>query len=284
LRDKRHPQPEQGKLVLPVEMEATRRDPDYWLANMLHGHRYGIAEAAQVCGFAEDEGRNRTLPPLPGPRILPYPGGRHPRIGFLEGAINPLRGTKASVFLPWDPASYVVVDLPEAIFSNLGLMFLAHTHIPTLWNERNVVIENTDWERTPDGGLRSAWTLPNKVRFGAAIGSEDDEVRMELWLHNGAPEALSGMRTQICIMLKGAAGFRPQSNDNKVFRNPVAAVRSEEGDRWVLTSWERCGRVWGNPRCPCLHSDPVLPDCAPGETVRVQGRLWFHEGPEIEAS
>ena len=36
-----------------------------------------------------------------------------PRIGFLEGAIAPLRGTKASVFLPWDPKSYVVVEPTE---------------------------------------------------------------------------------------------------------------------------------------------------------------------------
>jgi hypothetical protein len=35
------------------------------------------------------------------PRVLPYPGGRHPRVGFLDGAIDPQRGTKASVFAPW---------------------------------------------------------------------------------------------------------------------------------------------------------------------------------------
>ena len=39
--------------------------------------------------------------------------------------------------------------------------------------------------------------------------------------------------------------------------------------------WERCGRTWGNKACPCIHSDPVLPDCAAGETVRVRGKLWF---------
>ncbi len=26
---------------------------------------------------------------------------------------------------------------------------------------------------------------------------------------------------------------------------------------------------------PMIHSDPQLPECAPGETVRVRGRLWF---------
>jgi hypothetical protein len=31
-----------------------------------------------------------------------------------------------------------------------------------------------------------------------------------------------------------------------------------------------------------MHADPVLPDCPPGETVRVRGRLWFYEGKDIE--
>jgi hypothetical protein len=25
-----------------------------------------------------------------------------------------------------------------------------------------------------------------------------------------------------------------------------------------------------------------MADCAPGETVRVRGRLWFYEGKEVE--
>lgn len=27
---------------------------------------------------------------------------------------------------------------------------------------------------------------------------------------------------------------------------------------------------------------PALPDCAPGETVRVRGRLWFYEGKSVD--
>jgi peptidoglycan/xylan/chitin deacetylase (PgdA/CDA1 family) len=256
-----------GKPVPAVEVEATRRDAAYWRAN-LDRHRYAPAEI----GDALPE-----PPPAPvaGPLsdLLPYPGlARHPRIGFLDGAIDPKRGTKASVFLPWDPSSYVVVDLPEAIFSNLGLLFLAHTHIPTIWDARNVVIDNVDWIREPDGSLRSAWRLPNGVEFGA-MARYDGSLRMELWLTNGTSEPLTGLRTQVCVMLKGAAGFDKQTNDNKTFRQTVAGV--SHGNRRILTEWERCGRTWGNPDCPCLHSDPVLPDCPPGETVRVRGKLWF---------
>ena len=69
---------------------------------------------------------------------------------------------------------------------------------------------------------------------------------------------------------------------NKIFQVPSVAVHSAGGDRWILTTWERCGRAWGNPLVPCLHADPVLPDCAPGATVRVRGRLWFYEGKEVD--
>jgi peptidoglycan/xylan/chitin deacetylase (PgdA/CDA1 family) len=269
---------DEASLALPVEQAATRADLDYWLDNMLGAHQYTNAEAAQVLGWTEAQVAATVKQPSPGIQVRPYPGGRPLRIGFREGAIDPLRGTKASIFLPWPGQEYAVVDLPEAIFSNLGLLFLAHTHIQTIWNQQNKVIDNVDWERLPDGGLRSAWTLPNGTGFGASIRPERDEVRMELWLRNGTEKPLTGLRTQICVLLKGVQSFSAQTNENKVFGKTAAAVRSGAGNRWILTEWERCGRTWGNALCPCLHSDPVLPDCAPGETVRVAGRLWFAEG------
>ncbi len=64
---------------------------------------------------------------------------------------------------------------------------------------------------------------------------------------------------------------------------PAAAVHSAGKDRWIITAWEHCGKTWGQPNVPSLHADPVLPDCAPGQTVRVRGRLWFYEGQDIDA-
>ncbi len=32
--------------------------------------------------------------------------------------------------------------------------------------------------------------------------------------------------------------------------------------------------------CPCVYSDPVLPDAEPGQRVSTQGRIRFCEGPE----
>ncbi len=296
----RYPELKHGCPDFPTEVTATRADLQYWLENMLRNHRYTWAEAATVCGMSEGDVQRHAkalgidprapLPPTERKlRVLPYPGGRYPRIGFAEGAIEPMRGTKASVFLPWDPASYVVLDLPEAIFSNLGLIFLAHTDIPTLWNDKNVVIENVDWDRNSEGSLSSQWTLPNYITFGANVRPVEDHVEMDLWLRNfsGADltgqNASAGLRNQVCVMLKGAPEFNAQTNDNKILRIPAAAVRSAGGNRWIITSWQNPGRSWGNPLVPCMHADPKLPDCPYGKTVHAQGRLWFYEGKDIQA-
>ena len=255
VRKLRHPQPKDGKLRLPVEEQANLREPRFWAANNRR-HGFGAPGAD----------------PLEG-RVLPYPGGRHTRIGFLDGAIDPLRGTKASIFAPWAGGGFAVVDVPEAIFSNLGLIYLAHTHVPTLWNAQNVVIENRDWERHEDGSLASEWTLPNRISFGAGVRPTENGADMELWLRNGTAETLTGLRTQICVLLKEAAGFQMQTANNKIFGKTRAEAVA--GGRRIVTEWERCGRTWGNAQCPCIHSDPVLPDCRAGETVRVRGWLRF---------
>jgi len=290
----RQPPRPSEKLVWPIEVEASRREPRYWLDNMLVYHRFTWDEAARVLGWSEDEVQrkaaefriNQDTKPQPPPegkiRVLPYPGGREVRMGFLDGNRDWQRGTKASVFLPWDSGGYVVVDLPEAIFSKSGLLFLAHTHVPTIWDNQSVIIDNVDWVRQRDGALHFERVLPNKIAFGASMQPQAGAVEMELWLRNGSDQPLAGLRTQICGHLKGAPEFNTQTTTNKIFRAPAVAVHSAGGGRWILTAWERCGRAWGQPLVPCIHADPVLADCAPGETVRVRGRLWFYEGKDVE--
>jgi hypothetical protein len=214
---------------------------------------------------------------------LPYPGGRHPRIGFLEGAVRPQRETKFSVFTPWDESSYVVADVPEAIWSNLGLTYLAHTHVPTIWTRQNVELEKLEWRRRPGGVLDFERKLPNGIRFGTTVTPTPSEVRMEMWLANGTHEALHDLRVQNCVLLKGAAGFEDQATENKRFEAPYAVCRSRDGRHWVITAWEPHHRGWANAKCPCLHSDPKFPDCPPGQTVRAKGWLSFFAGSDIDA-
>ena len=283
----RNPPRPGSDLEEPVELVQTRADLSRWMGIMAR-HHYSSDEAVAVASLTEPEvseyeqmAASESASNPVAVEIRPYPGGRHPRIGFLEGAIDPLRGTKATVFLPWDPDSYVVIDLPELITSDMGHLFLAHTHVPTIWNHRNVWLDNVDLQESSGGGLDLQWTLPNGVAFGSSLRPGREAVELGLWLRNGLDRPLAGLRTQLCVMLKGAEGFTAQTVANKIFDPPVAAVRSDDGERWILTAWERSGRCWGNDRCPCVHSDPVFPDCSVGATVRLRGRLWFHEGPSV---
>jgi hypothetical protein len=157
----------------------------------------------------------------------------------------------------------------------LDLLFLAHTHVPTVWDEQHVLIENRDWRVRDDGGLENTWALPNGVRFGAmAAPAKENGADFTLWLENGTKEPLTALRTQVCVMLKGLPGFEGQTEENKEF-TAHSATAKEAGGRRVVVEFEQCGRAWGNPKCPCIHADPVLPDCAPGARVMVRGTLRF---------
>lgn len=268
-----------------------------WLENMVWHHGFSPSEVQAATGLSLDQIddalakwsiRKETKPqresnaPL---LVLPYPGGRHPRIGFLEGAIEPQRETKVSVFLPWAPGDYVVVDLPEAIWwdgpSGRELLYLAHTHIDTHWDRKGIKLEKMEWAETDKGGLRFERRLPNGVVFGTEVTPGREAVRMAMWLTNGTGRTLTGLAVQNCIMMKGAPEFAAETNENKQFQSPVAACRSSKADRWLLTAWQPCHRCWGNPPCPCMHSDPKFPDCPPGETVRLRGWLSFYAGDDV---
>lgn len=288
----------------------------YWLNNALVEHQLSFEETALALDMTELEVREamiayilesdselnlnldsdlrrviEAIPAMPdlGPiRVLPYPGGRHPRIGFLDGAIDPQRETKVSVFTPWQPeserrADYVVVDVPEAIWSNLGLTYLAHTHVPTIWTMQNIELEPLEWDRSVAGQLSIERELPNGISFTSEVTAHADHVSMVMTLTNGTDETLTDLRVQNCVMLKAAEGFNQQTNDNKVFRDEFVAVHDESGERWIITAWLPLHRAWGNAPCPCLHSDPKFPDCTPGETQTIRGWLSFYEGTDIDA-
>ncbi|MBI2477118.1 MAG: polysaccharide deacetylase family protein [Planctomycetia bacterium] len=268
----------------------------YWLENM-KTHRFTVAEMMSATGLSHSEVLDgieqfltSTSVPIPHRlgtlRVLPYPGGRHPRIGFRDGAIRPQRETKFSVFTPWEDGGYVVADVPEAIWSATSdgreLLYLAHTHVPTKWSKLGVDLEPLEWKRLDSGALEIERVLPNDVAFGAKVVPVKGAVLMDLWIRNGTAETLSGLRVQNCVMLKDAIGFADLTTDNKLLQNPYVACRNHEGNRWVITAWEACVRPWANPPCPCMHADPQFPDCPPGETKRLRGWLSFYEGMDIE--
>jgi peptidoglycan/xylan/chitin deacetylase (PgdA/CDA1 family) len=272
----------------------------YWLDNMLVHHRFTASEAGAALGLTADEVNaaaerlsiDPTLPFLRRPAdslfVLPYPGGRHPRIGFRDGAIRPQRETKVSVFAPWADGGYAVADVPEAVwFQTAGqpreLLYLAHTHVPTTWDKQQVMLEPLEWIRRSDGTFTLDRYLPNQVSLASKVVPTKDGAGMQFTVTNGSAETLTGLRVQMCVMLGRLAGFEQRTNDNKVFNAPFAACRDETGRRWIISGWERCVRAWGNPPCPCLHSDPQIEDCPPGGSRSVRGWISFYEGTDIES-
>ncbi len=274
---------------------ANDEELEYWLKNMVWYHRFTNEEVRAATGLTDNKiagvlkkfnirQGNRPKRAADAPLlVMPYPGGRHPRIGFLDGAIDPQRETKFSVFTPWDANSYVVVDVPEAIWSNLGLTYLAHTHIDTIWTKQGLDLPKLEWNRHPDGTLDIERKLPNGIAFGVKVKSTKEAVRMELWLKNGTNQKLSDLRVQNCVMTKMAVGFEQQTSNNKVLTNPYVACRSSDSKRWIITAWENCNNPWANDKCPCFHSDPKFPDLEPGQTHQLHGWLSFYEGTNIKA-
>ncbi|MEN1680513.1 MAG: CehA/McbA family metallohydrolase, partial [Planctomycetota bacterium] len=285
----------------PIDLSNSRppqSDDDlrYWLQNMVGDHGFSVPETQEATGLDASSirdaldrfgiERGQQAPSVAGGprlRLLPYPGGRHPRIGFREAAIRPQRETKASVFTPWDPKSYVVLDVPEAIWSNLGLTYLAHVDVPTLWEQKEIGLKPLEWRRGADGRLQCERELPNGIRFGVDLVPRDDSVQMAMWIHNGTESELTGLRVQNCALLAGANGFSAQTNDNKVFWKSYAACRDDSGKRWIIMAWSPIHGAWGNAECPCLHADPKFADCPPGDTVSARGMLSFFTGTDIQS-
>lgn len=266
-----------------------------WLENMVWFHQFSMDEIRQVTGLTQKEldsaldefdiqKDNKPQPNVdPLITVLPYPGGRHPRIGFLDGAIEPQRETKLSIFAPWDQTSYLVLDAPEAIWSNLGLTYLAHTHIDTIWTKQDITLPQLEWQVTKDGSYQLVRPLPNGISYTVTVTPHRDHVAIEMSLTNGTEEMLTDLRVQMCGMLRGLKSFDSQTNDNKVFRGSLAACANKDRDRWVILGFEPNHRTWANAPCPCIHSDPVFPDCPPGETRFVHGRISFYTGKDIDS-
>src|SRR4051794_40620432 len=176
----------------------------FWLESALVHHRYSNAEAGAALGLTAVEVADATRrlgidvtkrpvrkegEPL---LVLPYPGGRHPRIGFRDGMIRPQREATVSVFAPWADGGYAVANVPEAVWfvpkDQPELLYLGHTHVPTIWDKQKVTLDALEWTRKADGLFALERTLPNKVTVAAFVTPGKDGVRMEFRVTNGGTE------------------------------------------------------------------------------------------------
>jgi hypothetical protein len=279
-----------GLLRSEARISQSRRETSYWF-NIMKRHGYTVAETRMASGLdairANAALEKARIGRVKGSllEVLPYPGGRHPRIGFRDGEIRPQRETKLSVFSPWSQNDYIVLDIPEAIWNNTPrgreLLYLAHKHIPTMWDKRDVVLTQGEWQ-TIRGGYESVRVFPNNVELQTRVWPTGDGVKMEMQLTNNSKNPLTGLYTQNCAMLGYMNDFNQQTTDNKVFTPMAVACGNPTGTKWILYAWQACKRGWGSDLCPCLHSDPHFPDIPVGESVVLRGWLSFYEGTDVD--
>lgn len=277
----------------------------YWLENMVWHYDFTVEEIAAATGLARSEIQSAlvrfTISPQTRPArvkdapllMTPWPGGRAvSNMGNLDEKQKKIWGprveqtrqreTKAGIFAPWKDGGYVVLDAPEAIRSNLGMLYLAHVaNVETLWTKRNIELEKLEWRWQPDASLDLTRKLPNGVSCHAHYTTFRNAIRMRLTLTNGSDSPLSGLWVQNCVFLKALRGF-----DSATLRHesspPYNAQAATDGKRWVITAWVPGAKIWENPLNPCFHSDPIFEDCAPGQTRDVYGWLSFYEGTDIQ--
>ena len=265
----------------------------HWSAIMKR-HDYTVAESRMVTGLdaaTMQRAMNRagdvkaSWNQRSALEVLPYPGGRHPRLGFRDGEYRPRRETKISIFSPWDDADYLVVDIPEAMWHSKGsgreLLYLAHEDVPTRWDRSEQIVQSSEWTPIKDG-LENVIKLPNGVLIKTRVYPRQASVGLEMEVVNNSSEMLSGLDTQNCIMLARMTGFNSQSLEHRRNTMYFTACGNEAENRWVIYSWEKVKRSWGNIHCPCLHSDPQFEDLEPGASQTIRGWVSFYEGNDVE--
>ena len=204
------------------------------------------------------------------------------------------------------------MDFPEAIFSDQGLLYLSHVNsdYPTLFAD----LPRIPWRKIPHG-VAFERRLPNGVRFGGRVVKKNAiTAGLELHIENGSPHPLSNIRLQTCAYLRAIREFADFTNENKFvhlpgsgwqslrksietkasggkyalgFRGsglpaadlPVIATVSRDSRRFVTMTWFKDTlSMIGNPRHPCMYTDPGFKDLAPGEKASIRGEIVFFEG------
>ena len=279
----------------------SERERRYWLEIMSWHYGFSVAEIKAATGLDEAEiesslekfqiaPETRPERAKDAPLLLqPWPGGRN-----VSNWGNPVertrhRETKAGVFAPWDPTSYIVFDIPEVIRGKYPWLYTSMVaHEDMRWTVNKIALEKLEWNRRDDGSLDLTREFPNKVVYTARLVPFRNAVRMRLTLTNGTDDTLDNLSVQNCVFLTALKGFENEAKpmapvpQDRTPSSPYNARGTADGKRWVITAWVPCVRIWGNPRNPCFHSDPKFPDCAPGATQAVYGWFSFYEGSDIQ--
>lgn len=155
---------------------------------------------------------------------------------------------------PWPSQDYLWLDFPEAIFTELGLLYLSHINpsFPAMFDS----LPKVPWE-VNETGLSFERRLPNGVRFGGSLRvSSERTVALHLFIHNGSADPLRHIRLQTCAYLRAIKEFAPYTQENKFVHTAAegwvafetAKESRSQGGRFQL-GWRggtNCGRPAGD--------------------------------------
>jgi hypothetical protein len=120
-----------------------------------------------------------------------------------------------------------------------------------------------------DHGLESFANL--HWRDGRPLTLQD---KMKVHMHvAGTPEYLQMWANGGWVDM---SEYRPQE---EAFM-PFLARKAQSSDRYVAVLWPRASTLLSAADIACLHGDVTVPNCPPGETVRLHGCIVLHEGSE----
>jgi len=237
-------------------------------------------------------------------------------IALLPGQWRPSHAFEhvAWIRTPWSEPlfpDFVFLDFPEAIFCNLGLLYLGHRspRFPSVYAD----LPKVPWKKEK-GKLYFDRVLPNGIGFGGSLSTSDPSiVSLELYLENGSDGALTGIKLQTCALLKHTKAFCRDTADNKFVHTPTGGWRpftqasktrieqgrfrlgwragpaaadlpvmvtvSDRSDQLIALTWyDDTYSLVCNPAHPCMHADPMFADIQPGKRGEIHGELIFYSG------
>jgi len=212
---------------------------------------------------------------------------------------------------PWPSQDYIWLDFPEAIFTNIGLIFLSHVNppFPVVFPD----LPKVPWQILPNG-IAFERVLSNGIKYGGSVlRREEQVVDLSLYIKNGSTQPLKEIKLQTCAYLRAIKEFADYTLDNKLVHVPecgwmkfdearktgietgrfhlgwrggpksadlpVMITVSAQPERLVAMTWyQHTLSMVSNPRHPCMHADPFFPDIEPGQRAEIYGELLFFEG------
>lgn len=213
---------------------------------------------------------------------------------------------------PWPSEEFLWLDMPEAIFTDQGLLYLSHKSpfFPAVFSDE---LKTIKWHYE-EGMMFYERMLPMGVSFGINLKTlENGNVSLSLFIENKSDDALGGINLQTCTFLRGIKEFSDFSPDNKFVYTmdhklisinealdsnedggkfhigwreglkgtdlPVIICKSTESEKLIGVSWfDDTYSLISNGIEPSIHADPFFDDLLPGARSEIKGEIFFYEG------